>query len=715
MNFRKYVFAVGLLIVLFFFQIPNVYAQESLKYQYDMYEFSIVPPSNWGIYEYPVSFIDMVSLVEFDDDSNNLNSLIDIKLFKNVKDLDTIQGASSYFQYLSNTLDEECKNVTQEIQGYLCSDLSIKETKSLSINGNDAYQVTYTSTEIYPDLTYTVVNIITDIPIDSDVWTIASSTVIDYYDGYSEVIRDSINSFKVLKLKTISESSETKGTVLGSPLPHWKSPQTNQGISLSDFLVFNTFTDLSARPTNILSPTQFTPQWYVNEENDFAIKFSKVIGENWKIEENIDENTIAMFTSLDTGAKLRISYEHNPELSEYLYGLADPKFFSFLLGENKADLYKKMENIIFKNFRSSVGETVVDSVGVTKFSDGLVLYADFFEKHESDVGRTKIVLNDISLLVLRDGSVYEILYYGDSYSALSYSDIAFLVESVYLGDVSQFEYSSVVESYYGIYHNEEFGFSYLPPEGWVHESIDITFLEALTMIRFYPELYDGFIAPTISITVDDLGNLINIKDPDHKIFTDYEGILQGGTDLAGIEFEIISKKIERYDDHVKITIVDLTTLSPDDTPIYLKTETVSWIYNSGEAYALVLLTSPEDFEKNIETFRQTVDSFKVGPIEAVDPYSQEKEHTIPDWIRNNAEWWAQGAIGDSDFVSGIQYLIKEGIMQIPETEQTGTASGTEEIPSWIKNNADWWAQGLISDDDFVTGIQYLVQQGIIVV
>ena len=52
-------------------------------------------------------------------------------------------------------------------------------------------------------------------------------------------------------------------------------------------------------------------------------------------------------------------------------------------------------------------------------------------------------------------------------------------------------------------------------------------------------------------------------------------------------------------------------------------------------------------------------------------------------------------------------------MQIPETEQTGTASGTEEIPSWIKNNADWWAQGLISDDDFVTGIQYLVQQGII--
>jgi len=37
---------------------------------------------------------------------------------------------------------------------------------------------------------------------------------------------------------------------------------------------------------------------------------------------------------------------------------------------------------------------------------------------------------------------------------------------------------------------------------------------------------------------------------------------------------------------------------------------------------------------------------------------------IPEWIKNNAGWWAEGAIGDSDFVSGIQFLIKEGIMKI---------------------------------------------------
>jgi len=58
-------------------------------------------------------------------------------------------------------------------------------------------------------------------------------------------------------------------------------------------------------------------------------------------------------------------------------------------------------------------------------------------------------------------------------------------------------------------------------------------------------------------------------------------------------------------------------------------------------------------------------------------------------------------------------LIKEGIMQIPETAQGTTADDSQGIPSWIKNNADWWARGLISDDDFVKGIQYLIEQGII--
>ena len=92
--------------------------------------------------------------------------------------------------------------------------------------------------------------------------------------------------------------------------------------------------------------------------------------------------------------------------------------------------------------------------------------------------------------------------------------------------------------------------------------------------------------------------------------------------------------------------------------------------------------------------------------------SEEMEHKIPGWIQNNAKWWSEGSIGDSDFVTGIQFLINQGIMKIPPTAQ-GTDTGTGEIPDWIKNNAGWWADGLISNEDFISGIKFLVESQII--
>ena len=83
---------------------------------------------------------------------------------------------------------------------------------------------------------------------------------------------------------------------------------------------------------------------------------------------------------------------------------------------------------------------------------------------------------------------------------------------------------------------------------------------------------------------------------------------------------------------------------------------------------------------------------------------------IPDWIKSNAGWWASGQIDDSSFVEGFQFLIKEGLMEIPATEQ-GSAS-TNKIPDWIKSNAGWWADGSIDDDSFVQGIQFLIKEGL---
>jgi len=84
---------------------------------------------------------------------------------------------------------------------------------------------------------------------------------------------------------------------------------------------------------------------------------------------------------------------------------------------------------------------------------------------------------------------------------------------------------------------------------------------------------------------------------------------------------------------------------------------------------------------------------------------------IPDWIKEVAAFWCDDKIDDSSFIEGIQYLIDNDIIIVPTT--SSGAGGSQSIPSWVKNNACWWSMNLISDEDFASGIQYLIGQGII--
>ena len=56
-------------------------------------------------------------------------------------------------------------------------------------------------------------------------------------------------------------------------------------------------------------------------------------------------------------------------------------------------------------------------------------------------------------------------------------------------------------------------------------------------------------------------------------------------------------------------------------------------------------------------------------------------------------------------------MIKEGIIQVPLTEKQ--QDGKSVIPDCVRNNAGWWAEGLISDKDFAGGLQFLIANGII--
>ncbi len=93
------------------------------------------------------------------------------------------------------------------------------------------------------------------------------------------------------------------------------------------------------------------------------------------------------------------------------------------------------------------------------------------------------------------------------------------------------------------------------------------------------------------------------------------------------------------------------------------------------------------------------------------------QDAVPSWIKNNAKWWAEDKIDDFTFAQGIGFLIKNKIIQISNLPTTPDGEIIIEkdivIPSWIKNNAGWWAENSISDSDFLYGIKFLVENNII--
>jgi hypothetical protein len=97
-----------------------------------------------------------------------------------------------------------------------------------------------------------------------------------------------------------------------------------------------------------------------------------------------------------------------------------------------------------------------------------------------------------------------------------------------------------------------------------------------------------------------------------------------------------------------------------------------------------------------------------------DEITQTSTASVPAWVKNTAGWWAEGAISEGEFVKGVEYLIQQ---QIIDTDaQTSSSDGTGvSVPDWVKNTAGWWADGAISEGEFVNAIEHLVKTGTIII
>ena len=138
-------------------------------------------------------------------------------------------------------------------------------------------------------------------------------------------------------------------------------------------------------------------------------------------------------------------------------------------------------------------------------------------------------------------------------------------------------------------------------------------------------------------------------------------------------------------------------------------------YNESKNYfekALKLQPNSVVIKNYLEFVNKVIEKYPYTPTEKPQP-TISKPAIIPDWIKNNAGWWSKGEIKDEDFVTGIQYLIENEIIKVDPPASSKLLEET--IPDWVKQNAGWWSEGKISDDDFVSGIYYMIENGIIVI
>jgi hypothetical protein len=269
-----------------------------------------------------------------------------------------------------------------------------------------------------------------------------------------------------------------------------------------------------------------------------------------------------------------------------------------------------------------------------------------------------------------------------------------------------------------IYIDDEYGFWIEYPDNWYFEDTRVE-------IEPYPGINDGtIIFPSFRDGVRywyDYASVTLMKNS--TIAANNEGTefmdivindLNNSCDLASFEVQgFVCKNHE---------IVGTNVTNINGLSAYEITDTWLEIYQDGQNATKISMITDIIVENdlwqidiisvkskgNFTEIKQIPQSFKF--LDESTYYQQSKE--IPDWVRNNASWWADDIISDSEFSQALQYLINEKIIIVPETI-LNDSSQSNEIPSWIKNSAGWWAEGSVKDDSFMQGIQYMVKEGII--
>jgi len=258
-----------------------------------------------------------------------------------------------------------------------------------------------------------------------------------------------------------------------------------------------------------------------------------------------------------------------------------------------------------------------------------------------------------------------------------------------------------------------------------------------------PEIVFGYAGDDVEILVYvdkssyKVGDLLNIKGTGAHSYTVFANIISPNGDLI-VELMFIAAKSG-----------DFSTV---------------WIIPRGLDDGTYIIQI-KDVKKQAQT------TFDIGNITKLQNSSEnESAQKIPDWVKNNAGWWADDIIADKEFVLVIRFLMTEGFLStndIPggfpdqlrkqaknwsteqisdkeflrilenfldnpnlepssESEQQTQIDPTsleldaepsdessQKIPEWVRNIFVWYAENQVSEDELLNAIKYLINEEII--
>ena len=178
-----------------------------------------------------------------------------------------------------------------------------------------------------------------------------------------------------------------------------------------------------------------------------------------------------------------------------------------------------------------------------------------------------------------------------------------------------------------------------------------------------------------------------------------------------------NQSVYEYGDHL-VMIINVSEITGDDASIYITdpAERKSFFLQQPISQKYVEFPSNFPFDSAVWKPGTYVLELEYSGINSSVQFTIEDTGKVglPYWIRDLAKLWInEPTVTDKDFARALEYLIEKGIISIPYTEPG--IETVSSIPEWVKNNAEWWIEGKISDTEFTLALQYLVKIGIITV